>query len=293
MPLACVLISDITGSTQLYERESNERALQYIGPMLDRMREIIRDFGGHCVKSKGDDTLSYFDHPDAAFQAGWAMINEDWSSGMSVHAGVYFGEILHKDSEIYGNAVNTAARLGSLAKPGEVLLGDSCYEELAPEYQNMLLPIGELALKGKDAPTKVYSATVISLSAQTVVFARSGGDRPIRTETADLSYQGRSWQISEGESVTIGRSPDCDIVLDHAWVSRKHGALSIRQWQLEYTDHSSAGSILRTSDGKELEIHRRTTLLNGAGTIILGGRTGDDATSAVDFLAHNLSIKIA
>ncbi|MFK7753405.1 MAG: adenylate/guanylate cyclase domain-containing protein [Sedimentitalea sp.] len=292
MPLACVLISDITGSTQLYEKESNETALQFIGPMLDRMREIIADAGGHCVKSKGDDTLSFFEHPDAAFQAAWAMINENWASDMSVHAGVYFGEILKKENEIYGNAVNTAARLASLAKPGEFLLGDSCFEDLAPEYQGKLLPIGELQLRGKDAPTRVYSGTVISMSAQTVVFAKSGGARPIRTETADLTYGGKTWQLSEGDSISIGRSPDCDIVLDHAWVSRKHGALTIRQWQLEYADHSSAGSVIRTGEGKQFSVHRRSTLLYGTGKIVLGTRPGDDATSSVDFVAHDLSITL-
>lgn len=290
MPLACILLSDITGSTPLYERESNETAVQYINAMLDRMREIIAGAGGHCVKSTGDDTLSFFDDTNAAFDAAWAMINEDWAAGMSVHAGIYFGEILRTDTEIYGNAVNTAARLASLAKPSEFLLGGDCFDDLNPENRNKLLPIGELHLRGKDAPTRVYSGTVISVSAQTVVFTQPGADRPVRTETADLSYQGQSWHLSEGESLTIGRSPECDIVLDHAWVSRKHGALTIRQGQLEYTDHSSAGSVLRTHDGKELSVHRRTTLVNGSGHIILGGQAGGDMSSAVDYVAHSLKI---
>ena len=45
MTLACVLISDITGSTQLYERESNETALERIAPVLDRMRLEVERVG--------------------------------------------------------------------------------------------------------------------------------------------------------------------------------------------------------------------------------------------------------
>ena len=291
MPLACVLISDITGSTEIYEREDNETALKYIEPVLNRMRELIANSDGICVKSKGDDTISFFHHPDKAFEAAWEMVNEDWHMGMSVHAGIYFGEILQQEAGLYGSAVNTAARLASLAKPGEVLVGANCYDDLSELNKERLQAIGDLHLKGKEAPTRVYSASVPSLAATTVVFHRNEPERPSRTETVELTYRGKTWRMSEGETLTVGRSQDCDIVLDHAWVSRRHGELTIRQWQLEYTDHSSAGSILQTVDGNELTIHRRTTMLNGSGTLILGPRDAGDGTCAVNFVAHDLSIR--
>ena len=291
MPLACVLISDITGSTQLYERESNETALKYIEPVLNRMRELIADSNGHCVKSKGDDTISFFHTPDGAFDAAWNMINEEWHLGMSVHAGIYFGEVLHQEAGLYGNAVNTAARLASLAKPGEVLVGANCYDDLSDENKGRLLPIGDLHLKGKEDPTQVYAASVPSLAPTTVVFKKHQTERPSRTEMVELIYQGQTWRIGEGETVSIGRSPECDIVLDLAWVSRRHGELSIRQWQLEYKDHSSAGSILQTVDGNELTVHRRSTMLNGSGTIYLGPRDSVGDACAIHFAAHDMSIK--
>lgn len=291
MPLACVLISDITGSTQLYEREGSEAALSHISPVIDRMRELIADAGGHCVKSKGDDTISFFPNPDSAFRAAWAMVSEEWHQGMSVHAGIYFGEVLHQEAGLYGSAVNTAARLASLAKPGEVLVGDNCIADMARENVTKLQPIGELHLKGMEAPTRVFSASVPGLAATTVVFANRHHERPSRTEAVTLSHGGRTWQIGEGETLTLGRSQDCDIVIDHAWVSRRHGELSIRQWQLEYADHSSAGSILRTHDGKELSVHRRATMLSGSGTLILGPAEAGAEASAILFQAQDLQIK--
>lgn len=290
MPLACVLISDITGSTKLYERETNENALRFIEPMLTRMREIIAGHDGYCVKSKGDDTISFFPHPDAAFQAAWDMINETWDADMSVHAGIYSGEVLHQEAGLYGNAVNTAARLSSLAKPAEVLVGANCYDDLTPEHKDRLLAIGELHLKGKEAPTQVYAASVPGLAAQTVVFARQQDERRSRIETVELTYQGKTWHIDNGETLTIGRSDGCDIVLDQAWVSRRHGELTIRQWQLEYTDHSSAGSVLNTADGKRLTVHRRTTMLHGTGTIMLGGDAAGDGSSKIRYVAQEMTI---
>ncbi|TMV10882.1 adenylate/guanylate cyclase domain-containing protein [Arenibacterium halophilum] len=292
MPFACVLISDITGSTTIYEREGNAAAVSYIEPIIGRMRAIIGDNGGICVKSEGDDTVSFFRHPDDAFRAAWTMINEDWHQGMSVHAGMYYGEIVQQVGTIYGNAVNTAARLSSLAKPGEVLVGVNCYDVMSQDNKARLMPIGDLHLKGKEEPTKVYAASMPSLAATTVIFSSAQTRRPSRTEAVELTYQGRTWRIGEGEKLSLGRSQDCDIVLDHAWVSRKHGELTIRQWQLEYSDHSSAGSVVETPDGKELSIHRRSTMLNGSGTILLGPRsTENPEASAVTFVSHTLSIQ--
>ncbi|WP_424987427.1 adenylate/guanylate cyclase domain-containing protein [Microbulbifer sp. S227A] len=290
MPLACVLISDITGSTQLYETASNRAALEQVSKVLARMRQIIEGTGGECVKSQGDDVLSFFDTSEQAFQAAWAMLNESWPAGLSVHVGTYFGEILNHENDIYGSAVNTAARLSSLAKPGEILVGDRSYDDLSPESKDRMLMIGEIQLRGKSTPTRVYSCSVTELSEQTVIFGGASQERARGTELADLHLNGQTWQISEGESLTLGRSAECDIVLKPAWVSRKHAALSIRRGQLEFTDHSSSGSLVRMADGSEVALHRRATLLHGSGAIYLGPRThaGDDC--CIRFITHELAL---
>ncbi len=293
MPSACVLISDITGSTQLYETENHTSALSQISAVLSRMRQIIEQSGGHCVKSQGDDVLSYFETPDQAFSAAYTMIHEDWYGALSVHVGMYFGDFLTQDGDIYGPPVNTASRLASLAKPGEILLGDECYDLLKPSSKQQLTLIGELQLKGKKQPTRVYACSVVDMSEQTVIFSKAENDRTSRTESARFAYQDQSWQINEGESLAIGRSNENDIVLDHAWVSRKHGLVSVRRGQLEYTDHSSTGSVLQSGDGNEFTVHRRATLLNGNGLIFLGSGARDDTSSAVSFNTQDMSIRFA
>ncbi|MBK0326280.1 adenylate/guanylate cyclase domain-containing protein [Rhodobacteraceae bacterium F11138] len=290
MPNASVLISDITGSTQLYEVESNQAALAQISKVLARMRQIVEDAGGECVKSQGDDVLSFFQHPETAFQAAWAMINEAWPAGLCVHVGTYFGEILNHENDIYGSTVNTAARLTSLAKPGEILVGDQSFDQLGPESKARLQMIGEIQLRGKARPTRVYSCSVSELSEQTVIFAKPAQVRNGGTEYAEIQLGDNRWQIGEGDTLTIGRSADCDILVGHPWVSRKHAALSVRRWQLEFTDHSSAGSVIQMGNGNEVQLHRRTTLLNGNGTIYPGPSTHLDESSGIAFFTHELSL---
>lgn len=291
MQLACVLITDIVGSTQLYEKIGNEAALGQISRVLKQMRKIVEEASGQCVKSRGDDVLSYFSHPEPAFQAALKMIRERWPANMSVRVGISFGEILSHEEDIYGGAVNTAARLASLAKPDEILLGDSNVDELAPASRDKLLMIGELQLRGKNEPTLVYSCSDVEFSQQTTIFPMSRSDRASHTEYAEFTHQGRKWQISEGQTLSIGRSVECDIVLDQAWVSRKHAALSLRRGQLEFTDHSSTGSVLKISGGEEFDVHRRTTMVSGNGVIYLGSGAQSQLLSTVSFTSHTLSIK--
>ncbi len=292
MPLACVLFSDITGSTGLYE-QGNRLALDHVSKVLARMREIVEAAGGECVKSQGDDVLSFFRDPEAAFQAAWAMIEEDWPGGLSVHAGAYHGEILSHENDIYGSAVNTAARLCSLAKPGEILLGDESYDRLGPDARARLQLIGEIRLRGKAGPTRVYSCAAMSLAEQTTVFPGAAAKRSGGTEYADIRFADQSWQIAEGESLTVGRAQDCDIVVDQAWVSRKHAVLSVTRWQLEIKDHSSLGCVIELADGGEVLLHRRATLLNGSGAIFLGPRSHVDGASRLYFETHELALENA
>lgn len=288
MTVACVLMTDISGSTNLYETSGNAEALATISRMLERMRAIVEAFGGTCVKSQGDDVLSYFDHPEKSFQAAWNLINEPWPRGLSVHAGMYVGNFLTHENDIYGDTVNTAARLASMAKAGEVLLGDDSYDMLGEATRSRLLPIGKLQLKGKAEATRVYSGKIVDFNQQTVLAPTNDADDRPRAERAEFSFGGRTWKIAEGETLTIGRSAECDIVIAEEWVSRKHAQISLRHWQLEFADHSSSGSVLELSDGKLITVHRRTTLLSGRGVIYAGSRADPDSTSAVSFVTHDL-----
>lgn len=288
MANACVLISDITGSTSLYEQVTQREALNQISLVLDRMRAIVEENEGHCVKSQGDDTLSFFARSDRAFAAARAMITEDWPFGLDVHAGIYTGDVLSQNKDIYGNAVNTAARLASLAKAGEVLIGDVGYDDLTPANKMYCVAMGGLKLKGKKEPTRVYSYTASQESPQTVVFGASQAPLGRRTESAEFEYNQQRWQITDGQSLTIGRSEECDIVLSYGWISRTHGKLELRESQLEYTDQSSSGSFVITADGQEFELHRRGTLLNGDGILLLGTRDRSNTVSIVHYGTNDL-----
>lgn len=291
MATAHVLIADITGSTSLYDRLSDQDALAQVSTILAQMRSMIEDNGGHCVKSQGDDTLSFFGDANQAFLAARSMIDADWGEGLGVHAGVHFGEVLSQDSDIYGDAVNTAARLASLAKASELLIGDTVFEQLAEPTRLLCVSMGGLKLKGKREATQVHSFSVSDLKTQTVLFGNADLHIGPRTESAALSCADDEWNLSDGESLAVGRSSDCQAVLDHPWVSRKHGLFELRTAQLEYTDHSSSGSTVITSDGQEFSLQRRSMLLSGEGQILVGTRDRSISGSIIRYSTNDLKFE--
>jgi class 3 adenylate cyclase len=288
MAEAHVLIADITGSTKLYDQMSDHDALAQISTVLDRMRAIIEENDGNCVKSQGDDTLSFFSEADQAFKAARMMIEADWNFGLAVHVGAYWGDVLSHDADIYGDAVNTSARLAALAKPGEVLIGDTVFERLSVRNQVLFVSMGGLKLKGKREPTRVHSFAVGELDTQTVLFGAKPSNLGRRTESVALVCGEGNWSLTDGQSVTVGRSPDCHAILEQPWVSRKHGSFELRAAQLEYTDHSSSGSTVVTSDGREYALQRRAMLLNGEGMVMVGTRDRAMAGSIILYTTNDL-----
>jgi adenylate cyclase len=286
MPNACVLISDITGSTGLYEKSGNQFALEQVSKVLARMRQMVEQAGGKCVKSQGDDILAFFESSEIAFQVAWSMIQENWPQGLSVHSGTYFGEILNHENDIYGSAVNTAARLCALAKPGEIMVGDLSYDDLSPDSKSKLQMLGEIQLRGKVDRTRVYSCSAMSLTEQTVISPLLAPKRLLGAEFAEFKLAGQHWQIAEGQSLTVGRIPECDITIDQSWVSRKHAVFTIVGSQLEIKDHSSYGSVIEMTDGSEILLHRRGTLLSGTGSVFFGPKSKMQSPDRVSFTVH-------
>ena len=268
--LRAVVIADITGSTRLYEKQGNARAVEAIERCLGFVREAVDSAGGRFVASQGDDVLAVFESAEAAFGALRRILEGPPRGGLLVHAGLHWGEVLERDGNLFGDAINTAARLASLAKPGELLVGDACRDELAPQSRLHLQPIGSLRLRGREAPTEVHAFLPGDGLLRTEAAAVPAAGRTDRVRRVRLVHAGGEVSIREGGRLVIGRARGCDVVVGAAWVSRSHATVSIRQGLAEYSDHSSTGSHLLAADGTPQSISRQTVALSGRGTILLG-----------------------
>lgn len=274
-----VLMADISGSSALYENAGDTNALRLVGICLDNLRAIVEREGGTFIRSKGDDVLAIFSDAPAAFKASRAMLSQQITGpSLAIHVGASFGHVIRARDDIFGDSVNTAARLSSMAKPGELLASDSFVELLSKPDQRRIHPLDTITFKGKDSPTRVFSLleegtllrTVVD-SAHAVTDARKG-KRPAPAVTVTLRYADKAFACPERKTLSIGRSATNEIVIEQPWISREHAKLQVCRGKVQLSDQSSSGTYLSVQPGYEFLLKRETVLLTGSGIICPGAQ---------------------
>ncbi|MGO9343968.1 MAG: adenylate/guanylate cyclase domain-containing protein [Acidimicrobiales bacterium] len=123
--LKTVLFTDMVGSTARAAAIGDERWRV----MLERFDQVITSlasrFCGKVVKSTGDGHLATFEGPTHAIRCAEALLRDAKSLGVEIRAGVHTGECELMGDDLGGIAVHIAARIMSLAVPGEILVSSS------------------------------------------------------------------------------------------------------------------------------------------------------------------------
>ncbi|WP_299281223.1 adenylate/guanylate cyclase domain-containing protein [uncultured Tateyamaria sp.] len=286
-----ILLADVSGSTPLYQRYGDAEASRMVFECVEGMQRIATETGGEFVRSKGDDVLCLFESADQAMAAARGILEQGARGEVSVHAGLHWGTVLWRGEELFGNAVNVAARLGGQAKENEVLMSRELVEHASASETSDLRSMGEITLRGTDAPTEVFAMLaeieddedgVTSFMSQSTVFTARQREHVANT-TLRLSFEDWAQDIPEGRELKIGRSTQCDLVMSYAWVSRVHAAISVRGGIVEFKDSSSAGCTLTIGAHPEFFIRRQTVALTGSGVIELGSNAAGDNRPRINF----------
>lgn len=174
-----VLFVDIRGFTPLSERAEPEEIVEILNEYLDLAANCIFKFDGTLDKFIGDAAMAIFnapllleDHPMRAVEAAWAMkegsadlerkLIERFGFGVKFGLGIHtgpavFGNIGSKSRMDYtaiGDTVNTAARLESNAKPGQIIISDAVYTYVKNRIHAK--DLGEIKVKGKEQGIAIY-----------------------------------------------------------------------------------------------------------------------------------------
>lgn len=275
--LAAVLLADVVGSTPLYERIGDDAALQQVSDCLDTMREIVARQGGDFIYSKGDDVLSLFESAEAALTAVCQISHQLTKGPLSARIGLHFGAVIRARGAVFGDVVNVTARLSTTANPGEVLISQSFFEALSAGSRSGLRLLDKMAFKGKQELFDVYTLRsddrALSkhiASRGTVVDRRSVP--PPRINLV-IRYEDQLRSCGNNEFVTIGRSPECNIVVQRPWVSRHHATFTISNGKARLVERSSSGTFVSMGPGHEVFVRREDILLFGSGVISPGRRS--------------------
>jgi class 3 adenylate cyclase len=153
--LATVLFTDIVGSTDRLREVGDAVWRRLLDDHNASMREQLNTFRGSEVKTTGDGLLALFDSPTRAVRAGRAMAMASDAMGMPIRAAAHTGEVDTVGDDVRGTAVHVAARVLSLAGPGEVLMTSTTADLL--EGSNLVVEAaGVHELKGLPGERPVF-----------------------------------------------------------------------------------------------------------------------------------------
>jgi len=129
--LATVMFTDIVGSTEQAAAFGDARWREVLVAHQVAVRDELRLFRGHEVKTLGDGCLATFDGPARAIRCGQAIAEAARSLDLEVRIGLHCGEVELMDEDVGGIAVHIAARVGAQAGAGEVLVSSTVKDLVA------------------------------------------------------------------------------------------------------------------------------------------------------------------
>lgn len=289
-----VMFADVAGSTAMYQNLGDDLARERISKSLDTLISISKRHSGNLVKTIGDEILVYFMDADMALIAARAIqeaMEDDRSPetiGVSIRIGMQYGSTILEDNDIFGDTVNVAARIASIAKARQIL----CTKELAfmienEELINRSRPFDRLRVKGRDDPVDIYMFNWEEESDVTSMATASSFTNPAR------HYQAKMLTLTCGKnkieipnttiSFVLGRGTDCELVIQGELISRYHSKLEHRRGKFIISDQSTNGTFIKTRDGLEIFLRREELALYGEGFISLGKKVDHTDIDLIHF----------
>ena len=280
-----VLFADLAGSTRLYQTHGDVEAHQQVADSLQCMREVVERHSGSLLRTVGDAVLASFELTDSAYQAAVDIQREHLALNMSVRVGFHHGEVIPDAGDIYGNAVNLAARVAAFAEADEICTTEDAIAQLSVKHQSGAQYLDRVNFKGIKAPMRVYRVRWTDDSAQTAVVNAVPYTQRYQTNLVlDLLIGAKRIRIdNESPSVTFGRAFDNDVIIDIESASRNHAKIELLRGRFLFHDTSTNGTYLIRGGFSTEFIRRESASLDNFGSIGLGFKPDTKSHKVIEY----------
>ena len=163
--LAAIMFTDIVGYTSLTQKDESS-TLQALERHRSLLRPIFTSHGGREIKTIGDAFLVEFQSALDAVLCGVAvqqmMHDRRVARGetISLRVGIHVGDVIERENDILGDAVNVASRIEPLAEPGGICISSEVYNHVRNKSDIRFVSLGEKSLKNLNAPVEVFKAVM-------------------------------------------------------------------------------------------------------------------------------------
>jgi TolB-like protein/class 3 adenylate cyclase/Tfp pilus assembly protein PilF len=161
--LAAIMFTDIVGYTALTQQDE-ALSMELLAEHNRLLRPLFRKYGGKEIKTIGDafhiEFSSALDAVRCAIECQQVLSEHNVSvpeeRQVRIRIGIHVGDVVPQGGDIYGEAVNIAARIQPLAEPGGVLISGQVYDHVHNKVEAPLVNLGKPELKNVTVPIEVY-----------------------------------------------------------------------------------------------------------------------------------------
>src|SRR5437660_5090060 len=165
--LAAILAADIAGYSRLMH-EDEAATVRDLKAHQSVILPLIGRHGGRIIDTAGDGILAEFPSVIAATECAVQIqtVMAERNEGVPEHRrmrfriGINLGDVIHDDARIYGDGINIAARLETLAEPGGVLVSSTVYDHVRGKLPFTFVDAGERQLKNIEQPVRTYRVLI-------------------------------------------------------------------------------------------------------------------------------------
>ena len=182
--LAAILCADVYGYSRLMG-ENEEATLRTLSAYRKIIDSLIENHRGRFVNSAGDSVLAEFasvvESVQCAVDIQVSLKNQNADlppeHRMEFRIGINLGDVIVQGDQLYGDGVNVAARLESLAEPGGILISGSVHEQVKNKLELGYADLGEQRVKNIAEPVRVFRVAADSTGSVGVKHRRTNGLR--------------------------------------------------------------------------------------------------------------------
>ncbi|MBF0427506.1 MAG: FHA domain-containing protein [Magnetococcales bacterium] len=286
-----IMFADIAGSTKLYETIGDTKARELTSRCIELLSAITTRFRGQVIKTIGDEVMCVFPTADGAAQAAVKMqedVNSQsihWGTALKIRVGFHFGDVIKENGDVFGDAVNLAARMAAQAKADQIITTGDTLEMMSPHLRMDSRMLITTTVKGKTKPIQIVELTWGEEEELTVM----GGLSPTIVDNSSsapmmVAFDGQIITLGESQPVvSFGRGSTNTFIVPDGMSSRAHSRVEFRRGKVFLVDQSTNGTYVINSKGQQTFVHRDEHLMEGTGVIGLGRVVTSDDPLAVHY----------
>jgi TolB-like protein/class 3 adenylate cyclase len=193
--LAAIMATDVVGYSKLMQ-VNETAALAQVSAIRNATQEKIELHQGRIANTAGDSVLAEFGSAVEAVSCALALQQELSSrtqkEDLQVRIGIHLGDVVDKAGDLFGTAVNIAARLEGIAQPGSIVVSSAVRDAIAGKLPVLSADLGPQNLKNIDEPLRAFALMPNSAASPSVFRSGEALPLPSKPSIAVLPFENLS-----------------------------------------------------------------------------------------------------